>query len=365
VPSWPVQFMCFLYLAMTAVCAAYSGMLRRGVSLSRSSLEARCFAGTDVDLAIEVRNRSALPAPGLLVADRQGGLRAQVPPIFGLSLPARSVSRVAYRLRAVERGVFEVGPLRLTGADPLGLFPFVHDFDSRLKVVVYPALSRVPRCPDKGLPGGRARTTDPAYEDSGRFRSLREYVRGDDTRRIHWKVSARRGKLHVLELDRSVESAQLVALELCARRYPLRYRHELMERAVEVAAALVGDAAARGQRVGLFSTGLVDGSMPCVPPGSGREVSPYLLELLARIKACEADTELEAALAERALTLPAGSRVTVVAPAGMDAGKLKAAVRGSASFAVYQVGASPEGLGSVVPAGVPLVAVTSREAPRV
>jgi len=82
VPSRPVQLVCLLYLAVTTLCLGYSRLLSRGLDVVRGKPEARCFAGAEVELSLEVANRSALPATSLLVEDRPGGLRAAAPPVF-------------------------------------------------------------------------------------------------------------------------------------------------------------------------------------------------------------------------------------------------------------------------------------------
>jgi len=129
---------------------------------------------------------------------------------------------------------------------------------------------------------------------------------------------------------------------------------------VETAAALVGESARLGQRTGLFSTGLVDGLMPCVRPGPRRELSCYLLELVARIAPVDRSIGVAPALASRGLVLPAGTRISVVCPPRLDFTGLQVALPGAAGWEVYQVGAAPEELRPPLPPRVHLVVVGAR-----
>ena len=107
-------------------------------------------------------------------------------------------------LRAVipthRRGVFDVGPLAIQRADPLGL-AIGRRVDPHLgAIIVHPRIY-----PLQG-PYGAMHTVEndavarrAASDPLSGFVSLREYVIGDDPRLIHWPTSARVGSLMVRE----------------------------------------------------------------------------------------------------------------------------------------------------------------------
>ena len=68
------------------------------------------------------------------------------------------------------------------------------------------------------------------------FHALREYVRGDDLRHVHWRSSARAGRLHVRQYHDSRRSRALVLLDDDAAAYPDAGAFEL---AVSLAASVI------------------------------------------------------------------------------------------------------------------------------
>lgn len=94
------------------------------------------------------------------------------------------------------------------------------------------------------------------------FFALRDYVLGDEPRNVHWRSSARSGRLVVKQRVAALADGTMVVLDVDASAYAVgnefdRVFHETrFEAAVEVAASLVDDRLDRGERVMFFSTGL-------------------------------------------------------------------------------------------------------------
>ena len=108
-------------------------------------------------------------------------------------------------------------------------------------------------------------------------RSVRKYEVGDDTRALDWRVTARRGELHVRdsEEERDLEvllvvdrSASLIGLETSAPADAVR----------EIAAALAHVGVRAGHRVGLLPFASLPGAY--VRPGRGRNQTVLLLRAL-------------------------------------------------------------------------------------
>ncbi|CAB4597740.1 MAG: DUF58 domain-containing protein [Actinobacteria bacterium] len=115
-------------------------------------------------------------------------------------LRPRERATAAYRLPTAGRGVVRVGPMRARRRDVLGLATRTVLLPGAAELLVMPRHTPV----RFELGGSSGRLGDHlrmrAYGQSGsEFHSLREYVVGDDLRRISWKASARSTDLIVKE----------------------------------------------------------------------------------------------------------------------------------------------------------------------
>ncbi|MFB4319808.1 DUF58 domain-containing protein [Actinomadura sp. 21ATH] len=111
--------------------------------------------------------------------------------------PARAEMR--YELTAERRGALEVGPLSLVRTDPLGLARAVRPAqDETVRLLVHPRHHELALLPAAGA-GGRDTSAAATRATEGAFAGLREHAPGDDVRQIHWRTSARRGRLMVRE----------------------------------------------------------------------------------------------------------------------------------------------------------------------
>lgn len=115
-------------------------------------------------------------------------------------LRPRERSTAAYRLPTSTRGVVRIGPMRARRRDVLGLASRTFLLPGGAELLVMPRHTPV----RFNLGGSSGRLGDHlrmrAYGQSGsEFHSLREYVVGDDLRRISWKASARSTDLIVKE----------------------------------------------------------------------------------------------------------------------------------------------------------------------
>ncbi len=125
-------------------------------------------------------------------------------PRFALSggVPSKGY-RVGYRLTGVQRGRFRIGPLLVRSLDPFGLARNDMAFVTTTEIAV------TPRIFDLG--GLRAGSSGASAEARTARAGLvgqddvlvREYRRGDDVRRVHWRSTARAGELMVRREEQS------------------------------------------------------------------------------------------------------------------------------------------------------------------
>lgn len=154
-------------------------------------------------------------------------------------------ARVRYRVPTSRRGVLTLGPATVELSDPLGLLGRRRRIGQPTEVVVHPLWTSIDlpdpqRCEGKLIDFIRQLIDRMAVNLE--FRSLREYVAGDDLRRINWKASARRD---VLTLNEYESRAPLVVHVLLDHDVT-SYTSAGFERAVSVVASFVGSAGASG-----------------------------------------------------------------------------------------------------------------------
>jgi uncharacterized protein (DUF58 family) len=120
-----------------------------------------------------------------------------------------------YGLRASRRGVYEVGPLVAVTSDPLGLTQRETVVAEPFELLVHP---RVELVSDRPLtrqfedPPIRPPVSKP-WPSGLEFYGMREYVRGDDLRRIVWRASARTGKIMVREAEQGITDQITIMLD--------------------------------------------------------------------------------------------------------------------------------------------------------
>jgi len=137
---------------------------------------------------------------------------------------------------AYRRGLLTVGPAHARRTDPLGLYRRSTLWAPAVELLVRPRMVAL-----ESLTPGNAQDLDGAPSDQVSmsdlaFHALREYVRGDDLRHVHWRSSARAGQLHVRQYHDSRRSRALVLLDDDAAAYPGADAFEL---AVSLAASVL------------------------------------------------------------------------------------------------------------------------------
>ncbi|MDR2258955.1 MAG: DUF58 domain-containing protein, partial [Treponema sp.] len=239
----------------------YSEYLLRNLRLIRRDTELRSFRREWARVELVVENRGRLPAFMLAAADSPGMLAVFRNNKRLCTLKGRSRLVLVWQVYCSDRGIFSLGPGNLRCGDPLGIFPFYAASGERTRLVVYPAPGIIGIKSPNGIPLGALVSPNPLYEDLTRWRSLREYQRGDELRRINWKASARNSAgpadsaaavLLVNEYEAAVSCPLMVFLNLDPAEYALRQRELYFERAIEAAAALCLMASRDRQELGII-----------------------------------------------------------------------------------------------------------------
>jgi uncharacterized protein (DUF58 family) len=171
------------------------------VRIARRTRSRRSSVGKLAEESFTVVNTGILPKVWLEVRDHSTLPVHRVSQVMNALAPKRR-RHWAVRTICRRRGMFTLGPLTLISGDPLGLFEFKRDLKVSSSIVVYPAMISIPSfVPPLGqLPGGDAVRQRTHYITTN-VAGVRDYEPGDSFNRIHWRSTARRGRLIVKEFE--------------------------------------------------------------------------------------------------------------------------------------------------------------------
>lgn len=238
-----------------------SGLRRRG-SISRQMAPAVVLAGEPAEERFTISRVPVPPGFFLLVEDPLPA-RLQTTSRYAVGAGAkREELVVGGRVRATPRGLYQLGPAEVYYQDILGVtrVALASLATAELKVlprfrnleIVEPPRSRL-EAPDVVARPHRFPT-----EDHFRFR---EYIAGDDTRRIQWKLSMKTGRLQVRQPESREQSTRTVVLVLDTFLLPGQMLsdaiglEDVLDRLVEVWISLARELTDRGDRVSILAMG--------------------------------------------------------------------------------------------------------------
>lgn len=248
------------WLGWVVVIAVVLGVL--GIFLARYMLRAptsaawrdisapvRVARGEKAELCIGVSITEGSHVAWVSAVDRLGADR-----IF---LDSGGESDLRWRIDTSRRGKFEIGPTQLEVADPFGVYRRVLCEREQTSVLVVP---RVHPVGSSALHVSSDNESGAERAGGDTFESIREYVVGDPQKHVHWKASARAGKLMVRRMVDTTLPWMLVVLDVNAKAYDRSgslfddFDPESFEHAVEVAASWAWHGCGTQQRVLLTTT---------------------------------------------------------------------------------------------------------------
>lgn len=244
-------------------------------------LPRRLFAGRPEPLEVSLRNGSRLfPAYGLGILDGEGR-RVLVEPFLA---QGATVRRTAW-LKLPRRGWQEVGPWRLEVILPLGFFVKTKELAPPRRILVYPAL--LPGSPARMEPvsGGAGEDRAGRKGREGEVRELRDYREGDEPRQIHWKQTARQGRLIAVDRESLAPDPLFVVVDPRIPAHAGGVWKERLERIISEAATVVVERLEAGMPVGVAAGGRVVG------PLVGKESLDALMRPLAELEPLGMDGE--------------------------------------------------------------------------
>lgn len=237
-----------------------------------------------------LRQGQSAPVRLLVQPPRRGGLfilQEQMHPHVGR---VRTLPVTAGRGGAVEydytvtprlRGVYEIGPLVAIWSDPFGLTSRTTEILPASRVVVHPSTEPVTDRPitrqweDPPVRPPNSRPWPTGFE----FYGMRDYVRGDDMRRVVWRAVARTGRMLIRESEQGITDQVAILIDTDRSRHSAGDPSDTFEAAVKTAASL----ATRHLRDG-FSVTVYGNDGQLCPPARGDFSRIPVLDALAAVQ---------------------------------------------------------------------------------
>jgi uncharacterized protein (DUF58 family) len=254
-----------------------SGILSE-MTLKRLAVERRppprVFAGEPFLMEVVIKNEKHKRASFSIEVEDLVGATPLDKRCYFLKIPAGKSQRTSYRHTFARRGRYTLTGYRIATKFPFALFRKSRDVAAPLEVLVYPAPARVPRPVPRPLARGEAQANRTGRR--GEFFGLREHRSGDDRRDVHWRSSARTGRLLVREyedqhaqrvvigVDNALPDAVTDAVTDGALTPAVEAAVAAVERAISVAAGLAAAYLERSWTVELCARACH------VPAGAGR-----------------------------------------------------------------------------------------------
>jgi uncharacterized protein (DUF58 family) len=258
---------------------AWMALASRPVSLRRVTRGREHFEGDDVEVEVRLELGRGLPPAAVVLQESISKLGERTTRLRG--------GRARYLLEQLPRGRYEVEGAAAVLEDPFGLARTEVELSVRSPVLVYPRLVRLQQLfSDLGstLPEGRRILM---HRPSGfDLHSVREHQQGESLRRVHWRSTAKRGRLMVRELEDAPRDEVAVLLDAQAGTAG----GDAFDTAVRVAGSLLLAHTSRNRRAVLVVNGRTTES---VQAGASEGDRRRVLELLA---AAEPDGERPAAV---------------------------------------------------------------------
>lgn len=295
---------------LMVVSAAVTSRRKRKLTAARSSLPTRMRVGQVAEVEVTIN------APGRL---RAFVVQEHVSPLLSdeVRVPVASVGPDrdfvhTYAVRPTLRGVYQLGPLAAEWTDPFGLARHQQTLTEPIDVIVHPTTDAIFDRPLTRMwedPPFRPPVSRP-WPQGFEFYGMRDYVPGDDPRRIVWTAAARTGKFLVRESEQGITDRVTLVLDNERKAHSPGYPSETFELAVRAIASLGAYNIKQG-----YSVRLITNDSTSSPELRGGRARITMLDELARAQLSDAPVHQSI---ERVITERRGDMHMCVVSTGFD-----------------------------------------------
>ena len=227
----------YVFGLLLLLSALWAWLLVQGIDVEVRRPILRTRAGAGITEKVIVRRRSRF-LRGFVEVQESTDMPA-APPGAVVSLGGSETVAIDLQVPCPRRGVYQVGPMRVAGSDPYGLFRLRRSVGETHQVIVHPATVELPTFAvlPADLPGEGVRHLRSQNVTTSAF-GIRDYAFGDSLNRIAWKSTAHHGKLMVKEFEIEPANNTWVLLDMERRAHSGSGDGGTEETAISVAASI-------------------------------------------------------------------------------------------------------------------------------
>ncbi len=197
-----------------------------------------------------------------------------------ISLEGGDTAHYREEVRFSRRGIYDTGSFRVKTGDPFGIFTLEKSLAQGRTIKVYPHLKPFPGVtPPARQHFGDLPVKERQFENYSQVADLREWQEGDSVKRVHWKQTARQGRLVVKNYAHKGDAALNIFIDMGERSYRRDRGHLLEDLAVEAAASFVHENLKAGIFLQVFSQALPRGRLLGRHFRDYREIMDHLIAL--------------------------------------------------------------------------------------
>ncbi|QQM67711.1 DUF58 domain-containing protein [Actinomyces weissii] len=302
--AWPVALLTHwqevwgvaVVLTVLLVLALPTVIGRRTYQVQVSLASGRVTVGEPAIGTVRLSN----PAPR-----RVGGSAVELPVGAGTAvfqvprLAGKASHEEVFTIPTRRRGVIVVGPVTSVRGDPVGLLRRRQRWNEPVELFVHPRTTAIDAESIGFIRDIEGAVTQELSSSDVSFHALRDYVPGDDRRNVHWRSTARTGRLMVRQFEETRRAHLLVVLDLDEVAWA---DPEEFETGVSCAASLVLAAYRADREVTLLS----QAGIPVAP------TAVRALDAITRLERLRTRTDLGTLARQAAQDVPHASVVALV-----------------------------------------------------
>ncbi|MEZ6045923.1 MAG: DUF58 domain-containing protein [Planctomycetaceae bacterium] len=221
--------------------------------------------GDVAEIELRIDNAGSVPVPWLLLEDsvpidaitmKPPKIKIKGDRLSIFSMGRKSQKKINYKIEFDSRGYYQIGPTMIESGDVFGLNRRYRVLTKPIYIMVYPkVVPLIGFSLESRRPMGEVRMSHRLFEDPSRISGVREYIEGDPLNRIHWRASARTGKLHCKTFEPSCVMGSTILLDFHLDNYPLGYEPYKSDLAVTTVVSMANAISLMGQQIGLITNG--------------------------------------------------------------------------------------------------------------
>ncbi len=235
------------------------------LTATRESSQLTAEINDHIGVELELTNQGTLPVPWILLEDVLSKKSFQhTPPSLELKssrikltmLRGGQKKKLQYHFKCNRRGFYQLGPTILETGDLFGLHRRFQVRTEPQYLTVYPKVVPIDGYDlSSRRPIGEIKMAHRLFEDPTRIAGVRAYQEGDPLNRIHWRATARTGKLHSKIYESSTVVGLTIVLDFHVNGFHPQHEPVRSELAVTAAISIANTIQLLGQQVGLLTNG--------------------------------------------------------------------------------------------------------------